>query len=217
MPDFMGFQPKRGWDKHYSCTYILVNDNAEINKLSQKIRNVLGNHTDTKEGIEEWLSIRPITDIYLQTTHVQSNVMAGIRNNIVVIYLFIAIAFFTAFITALNYISMNTSQLMSRELEIGMKKVLGISKNQLRFQFVLESLIMIFCITVVSLLLVYAFLPVFNHIVDRDLTWSLSTKWWLMMKVFINHCSCRFYHRTIPCSLFVFIKNKLFSSRKFII
>ncbi len=180
---FYGVKPKKGWDKHYSCTYIMVNHNVNNNKLSQKIKNVLASHTTAQEGIREWLSLRPITDIYLQTTNVQSNVMAGLKNNIVVIYLFIAIAFFTAFITALNYISMNTSQLMGRELEIGMKKVLGISKGQLRYQFILESLIMIFCITVVSLILAYVFLPVFNYVVDRDLSLSFNDNWMFLLKV----------------------------------
>ncbi len=178
-----GGRPDKGWDNSNSCTYILVNENTKIGKLSEKVKTLLASHTENKEGIQEWLSLRPITDIYLKTTDVRSDVMAGLRNNIVVIYLFMAIAFFTAFITALNYISMNTSQLMSRELEIGMKKVLGITKNQLRYQFILESLIMICCIVVSSMLLVFVFLPVFNNVVDRDLSMSFGQNWWFLSKM----------------------------------
>lgn len=181
-----GVSQKRGWDKNYSCTYLQVAQNAQGANLSQKISRFLDAHTEQKEGITQWLTLRPVKDIYLNTTHVQSDIMAGIRNNIVVIYLFMAIMFFTAFITALNYISMNTSQLMGRELEIGMKKVLGISKNQLRAQFILESVIMIFCITLVSLILAYAFLPVFNFVVDRDLSLSFSENWLFLVQVILG-------------------------------
>jgi putative ABC transport system permease protein len=182
---FYGVPEKEGWDKNYSCTYLLINDGVDINKFSEKMKNLLDNHKDAKEGIHELLSLRPITEIYLKTTNVRSNVMSGLRNNIVVIYLFMAIAFFTAFITGLNYINMNTSQLMNRELEIGMKKVLGITKGQLRLQFILESLIMMFCIIVVAMILVYSILPAFNSIVDRDLSLSFSNNWFLLLKILI--------------------------------
>ncbi len=180
---FYETRPERGWDKNYSCTYVMVGSNTDIGQLSRKMTDLLANHKASKDGIQEWLNLRPITDIYLQTSHVQANIMAGARNNMVVIYLFLGIVFFTAIITALNYIGLNTTQLMSRELEIGLKKVFGISKNQLRIQFIMESLIMILCIVVASLVLAYVCLPVFNNAIGRELSLTSSLHWMFLMLI----------------------------------
>jgi len=177
-----GVKPQSGWNKNYYSTYVLLNNKVEAGKLNGKIENILGRHNNFEEGSEELLSLRPITDIYLKTQHVTNNVMGGRRNDIIVIYLFIAVAFFTAFITAINYINLSTTQLVNRELEIGMKKVLGISKPQLRYQFSVESLVMIFAILVVSAELIYFILPIFNLVVDRDLTLEFNGSWFFLLK-----------------------------------
>ena len=127
----------------------------------------LSNHVDFVEGKDQTLSLRPITDIYMKTLDVRNDAMGGLRNSIAVIYLFILVAFFTAFVTTVNYVNITTTQLTNRELEIGMKKVLGISKSQLRFQFVMESLLMVIGALLLSSLLVILILPVFKSTTNK--------------------------------------------------
>src|SRR5690606_24401073 len=121
---------ERGWNENYSCTYVLLDKDVNEDILSSKIKNFLANHVDFEDGNQELLSLRPVTDVYMKTLNVGSNAMMGLRNNIIVIYLFLVVAFFTAFVTTVNYINLTTTQLINRELEIGIKKVLGISKAQ---------------------------------------------------------------------------------------
>lgn len=180
-----GIKPEKGWAENYMCTYILVKDKTQAEPLSQKMANVLASHVEEQEGTTELLSLRPITDIYLKTLDVRSDAMGGIRNNVIVIYLFIAVAFFTGFITTVNYINLTTTQLVNRELEIGMKKVLGISKAQLRYQFIIESLLMVFGVIIVSTILVLAILPLFSLVVDRNLSLGFSGNWLFFLKVFV--------------------------------
>lgn len=180
-----GIKPEKGWAESYMCTYILVKDKTQAEPLSQKMANVLASHVDEQEGTTELLSLRPITDIYLKTLDVRSDAMGGIRNNVIVIYLFIAVAFFTGFITTVNYINLTTTQLVNRELEIGMKKVLGISKAQLRYQFIIESLLMVLGVIIVSTILVFSILPLFSLVVDRNLSLGFSGNWLFFLKVFV--------------------------------
>ena len=93
------------------------------------------------------------------------------------------VVFFTAFVTTVNYINLTTTQLVNRELEIGMKKVLGISKNQLQFQFIIESLFMIFSIILLSSVLVVFILPFFSEVVGRDLSLSFKGSNWFFLKI----------------------------------
>src|SRR5690606_35621347 len=110
--------------------------------------------------------------------------MGGLRNNIIVIYLFLLVAFFTAFVTIVNYVNLTTAQLTNRELEIGIKKVLGISKTQLRYQFVIESLVMVIGALLLSALLVVLILPVFSSIVDRELPLAFNGSLLFFLKIF---------------------------------
>src|SRR5690606_36127463 len=69
-------------------------------------------------------------------------------------------------------------------LEIGIKKVLGISKTQLRYQFVIESLVMVIGALLLSALLVVLILPVFSSIVDRELPLAFNGSLLFFLKIF---------------------------------
>src|SRR5690606_1607535 len=179
-----GEKKEKGWDQNYSSTYVLLGNSVKTNILSGKIRNFLSKHVDFVEGNDQALSLRPITDIYMKTLDVRNDAMGGLRNSIAVIYLFILVAFFTAFVTTVNYVNLTTTQLTNRELEIGMKKVLGISKTQLRYQFIIESLLMVIGALLLSALLVILILPVFSSIVDRDISLTFNGSLLFFSKIF---------------------------------
>ncbi|CAM1356213.1 ABC transporter permease [Tenacibaculum halocynthiae] len=181
--ELFGIKHEKGWDTNYSCTYILLGNGVQVDKLSDKLKNLLDDHVTFEDGSTELLSIRPITDVYLNSLDVRNDAVGGVRNNVIVIYLFLIVVFFTAFVTTVNYINLTTTQLVNRELEIGMKKVLGISKNQLQFQFIIESLFMIFSIILLSSVLVVFILPFFSEVVGRDLSLSFKGSNWFFLKI----------------------------------
>lgn len=177
-------KPEKGWTENYLSTYVLLDKNVKADVLSGKIKNFLGNHVNFVDGNKEVLSLRPISDIYMKTLDVRNEAVGGLRNSIIVIYLFILVAFFTAFVTTVNYINLTTTQLANRELEIGMKKVLGISKVQLRYQFIIESLVMIISAILLSTILILLILPIFSSVVDRDLSLTFNGSGMFFLKVF---------------------------------
>lgn len=180
-----GGKKEQGWDQNPTSTYVLLANAVNPEVLNGKIRNYLSQHVDFEEGKSQELSLRPITDIYMNTANVRNDSMAGARNNIVVIYLFLLVACFTAFVTTVNYVNLTTTQLTNRELEIGMKKVMGISKTQLRYQFIVESLLMIFGALICTTLVLLIILPMFSSVVDRDLSLIFSGSWMFYLKVLI--------------------------------
>ena len=62
-----------------------------------------------------------------------------------------------------NFINLSTAQSFKRVKEIGIRKVLGSSKNQLFVQLIIESLIIAVLSMVIALLLSYSFLPTLNN------------------------------------------------------
>lgn len=180
-----GGNREKGWDQNYSSTYVLLGNGANTDVLSGKMRNYLSQHVDFEEGKAQVLSLRPITDIYMNTLDVRNDAMGGLRNSVAVIYLFLLVAFFTAFVTTVNYVNLTTTQLTNRELEIGMKKVMGITKAQLRYQFIIESLLMVVGALVCSVLLLTFILPLFSSVVDRDLSLSFNGSGIFYLKIFM--------------------------------
>jgi putative ABC transport system permease protein len=166
------YDPSKNWQSNSTSTYVLLDESAKKETVSDKIDDFLSSYLSQDSGYKQRLSIRPIEDIYLNTSKVRGGY--GKRSEITIIYLFYAVVIFTALITALNYLNTTTAQMMSRELEIGIKKVMGSMKGHLAYQFLVESVVMIFTAFILSLILAILFLPLFNLVVDKDLTLLLS-------------------------------------------
>lgn len=169
------YKPDAGWDVNNASVYVQLGNNATINKVSEKIKGVLADHLTLEDGIQELLSLRPITDIYMKTSKVRGG--SGNRSEITILYLFLAVVIFTALISLLNYINSSTAQVMKREMEIGIKKVMGSTKSHLRYQFIVESMVMVSISFIISIGLVLLFLPLFNKVVGKNLSIVFSQDW----------------------------------------
>lgn len=179
-----GYKPNGGWNVSNATVYVQLNDHADETQVAQKIRGYLDTHTTADDGIQQLLSLRPVGDIYTKTASVRGG--GGKRSEIVIIYLFLSVAIFTTLISVLNYINASTADVINRELEIGIKKVLCISKAQLRIQFICESLAIVIIAFFISILLLLLTLPFFNMMVDKDLALIFSRDWLFLLQIFIG-------------------------------
>ena len=80
------------------------------------------------------------------------------------------IAGFILLIACINYINIYTSKSVKRAKEVGVRKVLGASKSQLVNQYLGEALLVTFVSAVTALVLAYLFLPSFNQLSDKELS-----------------------------------------------
>lgn len=177
-----GYKENAGWDSNNATVYVKLNKFANDQQLSQKLTGYLETRITSNDGSQQLLSLRPISEIYTQTASVRGG--GGKRSDIIIIYLFLSVVIFTAFISILNYINASTAEVVNRELEIGIKKVLCISKAQLRYQFISESLVIVMIAFTISMLLLFMTLPFFNIMVDKNLSLSLSNDWLFLLKIF---------------------------------
>ncbi|HMI60026.1 MAG TPA: ABC transporter permease [Puia sp.] len=84
--------------------------------------------------------------------------------------LFSIIAWIILLIACINFMNLSTARAGQRAREVGVRKTLGALKNSLIIQFITESLFLSFLSVLLSTALVYSFLPVFNTLVDKQLT-----------------------------------------------
>ena len=89
------------------------------------------------------------------------------------IYTFGIIAIFTLLIACINFMNLSTARAAKRSREIGLRKVVGATRKQLIYQFIGESLLMSFISLIFAILLVQLFLPLFNELSGKELSFSL--------------------------------------------
>ena len=89
------------------------------------------------------------------------------------IYTFGIIAIFTLLIACINFMNLSTARAAKRSREIGLRKVVGATRKQLIYQFIGESLLMSFISLIFAMLLVQLFLPLFNELSGKELSFSL--------------------------------------------
>lgn len=155
------------WNYGGELSYILLSENANVERIGEMINNVVKNNADkwTRENRSFYLI--NLEDIYLKSDIDYNAVASG---DIRYVYLFGIVAAFTLLIACVNYMNMATVRSLQRAKEVGIRKVVGAERGQLLKQFLTESFLTAF----VALLLAYIFIlivfPYFNEIAGKQLS-----------------------------------------------
>lgn len=160
-------KPSRYW-RLGAYTYILLNENAEIQSVLDKFQVYYKNNMEAlgqKYGVSQKLMATPLSE-----THFRKGLSAEFpTGNMAYVYLFSAIAFFVLIIGAINYMNMATARSANRAREVGIRKVLGAEKSQLIQQFLTESVFLSLASLIFSIGLVWLLFPEFNNLAGKSL------------------------------------------------
>ena len=152
-----------GWNKGlWSATYLLMTDGIDKALTEKKINDVL---MEINDGILfdidfEYFQIRPLADIYFHGS--LQNLQYGLQGNLKLIQVLSAVGVFVLVLACINYINLTTARSIVRAKEVAIKRVSGSSLSLLRYQFILESVIVSLIALVVAMTIVQIFLPTFN-------------------------------------------------------
>jgi putative ABC transport system permease protein len=86
--------------------------------------------------------------------------------------LFSLIASIILLIACINFMNLATARAGQRSREVGVRKTLGALRGSLVSRFIAESLLLSFLSVALAVLLVYLALPVFNTLVQKELTFN---------------------------------------------
>lgn len=173
-------RPNQWFDVRF-YTYLLLDENADIKKLEQKlpafIDKYVGKALKTSGGSIKF-SLQPLKRIHLYSDY-ERDMSANI--NISYIYLFSGIAIFVLLIAGINFINLSTARSATRAQEVGMRKTLGAVRNRLIGQFLGESLLYSLMAMALAVVLLRLSLPFFNSIIGRDLSLNFFRTPWLVL------------------------------------
>ncbi|GAB2688339.1 ABC transporter permease [Mucilaginibacter koreensis] len=179
--DCIGFSPDitSGKDQSYATqiyqTYLLVKPNTNVALLAKKIDRIYREEAlaDTSEVAKEVISRPNTSAIYLdplQNLHLKPHYGSHVNNQIV--NGLAALAIIILIITAVNFTSLYMSQAGKRSKEVGIKKVNGVIKQHIAFQFLLEIFMQCMVALFVAFIVVIIGLPYFNQALQVKLLFS---------------------------------------------
>jgi putative ABC transport system permease protein len=163
-----GGQLPNTWVWNPCWTYLLL-EKGTAEKLESSLDVFVQKYFYDAEKENISLYLQPLVDIHLKSKldyEIEPN------SNISYIRILAAIALFLLIIAIINYLNLATATSAERANEIGMKKVFGVNRSQLVYQFLFESVLLAFFALLVALVIIELALPSLNAFSIKNLTLS---------------------------------------------
>ena len=155
------------WQNLYLYNYILFKKGTDVKAFEKKL-NAFGMQTIAKEmGVQDYhMELQPVTSI-----HLHSNMQYELSTNSSIsrVYIFIAIGILILLIALINYMNLSTARSSIRVKEIGIRKVIGSSKNNLAGLFISEAMLVTSIAALIAVIIVQVSMPFFNEISGKHL------------------------------------------------
>jgi len=172
------------WGSNYSQTFAQIADNADMEKVSAKIKNTKLNNVNKEEAKYEWVVfLHPMSKWNLYGEF-KNGVNKG--GNIQYVWLFGIIGIFVLMLACINFMNLTTARSEKRAKEVGIRKTVGSDRWQLIRQFFAESYLIVLLAFALSLILVALLLPLFNEVAGKkiELPWQ-NPMFWISGLIFI--------------------------------
>ncbi|MEQ8245408.1 ABC transporter permease [Fulvivirga sp.] len=153
------------WNDWNSETYI--KSSKPNNEILSALERDVTSRPEFTEGDSKWtLKTLPLTDLHLTTVEQDDSINKSAESLLLGLG---AIGIFILVIAWINFINLSTARAIERAREVGVRKALGSQVNQIRAQFLIESLIINFLAALMSLTIVQLVLPLIfdiNNLMD---------------------------------------------------
>lgn len=108
----------------------------------------------------------------LADTHLIS--AEGNTSSLRMVQIFMLVVILLLTIASINYVNLSTARALIRAKEVSIRKIIGAQNKQLFFQFLTETVLLFFIATVLAVVLIYLFTPLYNQITGKNLTFDLT-------------------------------------------
>ena len=133
------------WGASWFQTFAQIADNADMDKVSAKIKDVKLNSLKSKNNDDA--RFKPAIFLHpLSKWHLYSDFKNGKNNGgrIQYVWLFGIIGVFVLLLACINFMNLSTARSEKRAKEVGIRKAIGSMRSQLIAQFYSESLLIAF-------------------------------------------------------------------------
>lgn len=177
-----GTQHETNWswlDFHTFVTLKPETDPNEFEKrLGELMRRNLGERADNSS-----LKLQHLPSIYLQS---KTEFETGKTGNETTVRVLLILGIVILSIVALNFINLSTSRTLTRAKEVGIRKVLGSTRQNLIAQFLIETSLANLITIILCMLMIGLVLPYFNQLTQYQIDFQnfLKADLWRYMVIF---------------------------------
>jgi putative ABC transport system permease protein len=160
------------WDgttSDFGC-YVLLPSNTSVDNFNQQLR-AYSKKVESPENKDSHI-IQPLSAVHYDTK--TGNYSNKTISNELINALWL-IGAFILLIACVNFINLSTAQAVNRAKEVGVRKVLGSNKSQLKIQFIVETFLIVLSAVVLAVILSLLALPFVNNILELSLSFNIQS------------------------------------------
>ena len=161
------------WTGWLYRTYAFLQPGTDLKQLNTKLAAWI--KTKDSDSGQSTYFLQPLTEVHLYGLEGEG----AIRSLI----FFSSLAALVLIIACINYMNLATAAAGSRAKEIGLRKVVGASRNNITKQFLSESVITALLALFISFLLVWLFLPVFSQLSGKQLNMNPTQNLFVLLGI----------------------------------
>lgn len=159
------------WVSTYSQAYVFVELPAtiSISQFNIQLDALSKKHKPADYANDSYVA-QPLTEIHYD------NRFGNYRSHTFsksLVFALELIGIFLILIACVNFINLATAQAVNRSKEVGVRKVLGSNRKNLRIQFFCETAIITASAIVISVLIAFAALSFINHLLNVEMTLNI--------------------------------------------
>jgi len=169
------------WGSNFTQTFAQLADNADLDQVSSKIKNVKLDNVGEEQQKSQWVVfLHPMSKWNLYGEF-KDGINTG--GNIRYVKLFSLIGLFVLLLACINFMNLSTARSEKRAKEVGIRKTVGSFRWQLIGRFFAESYVIVLLAFVISLLLVTLLLPFFNEIAGKKMELPLQNPFFWLISI----------------------------------
>lgn len=172
------------WNSNDTFSYLLLTGADKYDTFTSSVAT-LSERLVQEEKIEnERVIAQRMQDIHLYS-HKSYEIEAN--GNATVVFFLFSVALLVIVIAIVNYINLATAKSMDRAKEVGIRKVIGSTSNQLRLRFFIESFVINGLSALLAILTLYLLLPDFKAMAGLPMDFTLfgNSLFWLVFSTLI--------------------------------
>ncbi|GHA33896.1 ABC transporter permease [Salinimicrobium marinum] len=158
----------QGYENNFADTFVKLTPGADFETVNEKVKQILPTKT---EDYDTHAILHAANDWHLRSDFKDGKIVGG---RIEYVQLFSLIAIIILIIACINFMNLATARSEKRANEVGVRKTLGSGKRQLIYQFLAEAFLTSILAAVLSVALLKLILPLFNNLIDKQLTLGID-------------------------------------------
>lgn len=163
------------WSGTSHYTYIQLDEMADPNQVAAQLNRTWDEQLPDYADSHDFF-LQPLTDIHL-SSHLSYEIEAN--GDLRYLYIFGLVGIAILVIACINYTNLATARMIDRTREVGIRKVLGAGRNQIRVQFFSESILTALVAVLAGLFLAELLVPYINTLTGKAyaLAWDYGWYW----------------------------------------